>query len=129
MNGRYILDTNIVIALFAAEESVVQNVKQAELIMIPSIVIGELYYGAYNSKLVSENILKIQEFTQSVIVAQCDSETGRYYGQIKTELKRNGTPIPENDIWIASLGIQNHATLITRDKHFNNISNLEVGIW
>lgn len=87
MNGRYILDTNIVIALFANDEVVLNSIKQSKEIIIPSIVIGELYYGAFNSKQIQENINKIQYFSESVFIAQCDSITAKLYGKIKTELR------------------------------------------
>ena len=50
MNGRYLLDTNIVIAIFAQDASVTFQLATATEVLIPSIVIGELFYGAYNSK-------------------------------------------------------------------------------
>lgn len=49
MNGNYLLDTNIVIALFDDDKNVVNNIQNAASVYVPSIVIGELYYGAYNS--------------------------------------------------------------------------------
>jgi predicted nucleic acid-binding protein len=49
MNGRYLLDTNIVIALFANDAAVIDHLRLAQAIFIPSIVVGELYFGAYRS--------------------------------------------------------------------------------
>ena len=61
MNGKYVLDTNIVIALYADDSSVMEGINNAIEIYLPSIVIGELYYGAFNSGKKEENIQKIDQ--------------------------------------------------------------------
>ena len=65
MTGRFLLDTNIVIALFANEAVVQANLANAAEVFIPSIVLGELYYGANKSLRVAENVAKIDEFAAS----------------------------------------------------------------
>jgi tRNA(fMet)-specific endonuclease VapC len=55
--------------------------------------------------------------------------TARSYGKIKNQLKVKGSPIPENDIWIAALADQYQLLLITRDKHFNNIEAISIETW
>ena len=67
MTGRFLLDTNIVIALFAKEAVVQANLANAAEVFTPSIVLGELYYGANKSLRVAENIAKIDEFAASNI--------------------------------------------------------------
>jgi len=129
MSGNYLLDTNIVIALFDKDENVMNNIERAELIYIPSIVIGELYYGAYNSTKQKQNIEKINDFQNDANILNCDAITGIHYGKIKKELKEIGNPIPENDIWIAALAQQHNLELISRDKHFIKIDNLNVTKW
>lgn len=62
MPGRFILDTNIVIALFAKHAGVVSNTERAREIMIPSIVLGELYYGARKSHRSAENLARLDSF-------------------------------------------------------------------
>ena len=58
-----------------------------------------------------------------------DRETASIYGIIKASLKKKGRPIPENDIWIATIAQQYQLILITRDKHFNEINSLEIENW
>jgi tRNA(fMet)-specific endonuclease VapC len=82
MSGRYLLDTNIVIALFANEAVVHQKLSAATEVFIPSIVLGELYYGAYKSLRVASNITRVNEFAASNSVLVCDTETAQHYGQI-----------------------------------------------
>ena len=65
MSGRNLLDTNIVIALFAQDSAVVEHLDEAEEVFIPSIVLGELYFGARKSGRVKENLARIDEFAVS----------------------------------------------------------------
>ena len=62
-------------------------------------------------------------------VLPVDTETARVYGIIKASLRKQGTPIPENDIWIAALAKQHDLTLSTRDGHFENVPELEIARW
>ena len=129
MNGRYLLDTNVVIALFAGDENVANHLKDANEIFVPSIVIGELYYGAQKSEQVQANVQRIDEFVGENVILVCDAETGKKYGEIKDRLRQKGRPIPENDIWIAALGMQYDLILITRDGHFEEIEELKLETW
>jgi tRNA(fMet)-specific endonuclease VapC len=75
--GRYLLDTNIVIALFANETGVQQRLAEANEVFIPSIVMGELYYGAYKSARIEENLVRLDTFVASNTVLPCDTATAR----------------------------------------------------
>ena len=129
MSGRYLLDSNIIIALFAGEKTILDAAQEAEEIFIPAIVIGELYYGAENSGKHLANIARIEDFVEANVILDCDASTARWYGRIKQELKTKGRPIPENDIWIAALAFHYNLSVVTRDSHFNEISSLDVQVW
>lgn len=129
MNGRYLLDTNVVIALFAQESAVLQNLSESVTIFVPSIVIGELYFGALNSSRAGENIKRVEDFRDANSVLAIDPQTAAQYGQVKHELKLAGTPLPENDIWIAALALQHQLILATRDSHFDHINSLKTVRW
>lgn len=129
MNGRYLLDTNIVIALFGEDDQVLKKVQEAQEIYHPAIVIGELYYGAFNSTRKAENLRKVDEYRNEAAILNSDDHTARLYGEVKVALKKKGTPIPENDIWISAIALQYDLTLVTRDKHFGNIDGLSVEKW
>jgi tRNA(fMet)-specific endonuclease VapC len=129
MNGRYLLDTNIVIAIFADEAAVHQQLAGAEEVFVPSIVLGELYYGAQKSVRIASNVARVDEFAANNSVLFCDTETAQQYGEIKSELRAKGRPIPENDIWIAAIAKQHQLTLVTRDGHFDNVDGLLIEIW
>ncbi len=129
MNGRFLLDTNIAIALFANETEIRDNLSEAEEIFVPCFVIGELYFGARKSSHVTDNLLRVDEFAASSVVLSCDTETARNYGEIKNALRIKGRPIPENDIWIGAIALQSDLVLVTRDVHFDEIENLKVIHW
>lgn len=129
MNGRFLLDTNIVIAIFAAEPAVLQRVATVDEVFVPVIALGELYYGARKSARSEANINRIDEFAAAMATLGCDGATARHYGRIKDDLRAKGRPIPENDIWIAAVAVQHGLTVVSRDDHFANIAGLPVEVW
>jgi tRNA(fMet)-specific endonuclease VapC len=129
VNGRYLLDTNIIIAIFVEDPTVHERLVNAKEVFVPCIAIGELYFGAYKSVKIQENIVRIDEFALSNTVLSCDTETAKRYGDIKNRLKDKGQPIPENDIWIAAIAQQYTLTLVTKDAHFDAIENVKIEAW
>ena len=129
MNGRYLLDTNIIIAFFGSELVVKNNLVQANEVFIPSIAVGELCYGARKSGRSKENLERIEEFIANNTVLECNIETSRIYGEIKNQLRLKGRPLPENDIWIAAISLQYNLILVTRDTHFQEVENLQTVSW
>ena len=129
MSGRFLLDTNIVIALFADDIAVKSNVAAAEEVFLSSIALGELCYGARRSGRVTENLARIDEFAAHSVVLGCDIDTAHHYGQVKNALRLKGRLIPENDIWVAAIALQHDLTLVTRDPHFDEVESLKAAMW
>lgn len=129
MNGKYLLDTNIIISIFAKDPQIHNRLANAEEVFIPCIAIGELCFGAYKSLKIEENLARIDEFAINNTVLACDTDTARIYGDIKNRLKEKGQPIPENDIWIAAIAQQYTLILITKDTHFDLVENLKIESW
>lgn len=129
MVGRYLLDTNVIIALFADDATVKSHLGKADEVFVPSIAIGELCFGARKSARVTENLDRIDAFASSNVVLSCDTETARRYGEAKNALRIKGHPIPENDIWIAAIALQHDLTLISRDAHFGEVDGLRLVTW
>ena len=127
-NGK-LLDTNIVIALFASDANVQAQLEGAGEVFIPAIVFGELYYGARKSGRVGANVRRVDELLAVSAVLDCDAETAQFYAIIKNGLRVKGKPIPENDIWIAALALQHDLTLVTRDAHFAEVADLIIARW
>lgn len=129
VNSKYLLDTNIIIALFANETVVIENLAQVEEVFIPIIAVGELYYGARKSGRVRDNLNRIDELVANSSVLGCNAETASKYGEIKHNLRLKGRPLPENDIWIAAVALQYNLILVTRDAHFQEVENLQTVAW
>jgi tRNA(fMet)-specific endonuclease VapC len=129
MNGRYLLDTNIIIALLDVETVVVDQIAQADYVFIPVIAVAELFYGARKSKRVKENLERIEDLLAKHEIVGCNVNTARQYGQVKNRLKLKGSPLPENDIWIAALALQYNFILVTRDAHFQEVDELQIVAW
>ena len=129
MSGKFLLDTNIVIALFADEAIVKDNLAQTNEIFIPSIVIGELYYGARKLGRVETNLARVRELAGGSTILVCDAETAQQYGEIKNRSILKGRPLSENDIWIAALARQHDLVLVTRDAHFQEVESLKTTAW
>ena len=113
MSGRYLLDTNIIIALFAGDGLIKERLIQIEEVFTSPFVLGELYYGAYRSRQSRRNIGRIDELALKSAILPCDSDTAQHYGMVKNQLSKKGTPIPENDLWIAASAIQHGLILVT----------------
>jgi tRNA(fMet)-specific endonuclease VapC len=58
-----------------------------------------------------------------------DEATPELYGRISAQLAQAGTPIPQNDIWIAALALQSDLPLATRDAHFSHVTGLQLLHW
>jgi tRNA(fMet)-specific endonuclease VapC len=96
---------------------------------MPIIVLGELYTGAYRGSLRTKTLREIQSFLTMVSIFQPDEITADHYGQIQAELAKTGTPIPQNDVWIAALAREHRLPVATRDGHFTLVPGLTVLNW
>jgi len=129
IGNRILLDTNIISAWLKGEKSLANKIDEAEDVYIPVVVLGELYYGAQYSTQIHTNISNIEKLVARYDVLNTNSETAALYGIIKASLRKKGKPIPENDIWIASIARQHNLTLVTRDRHFNEVDGIATTKW
>jgi tRNA(fMet)-specific endonuclease VapC len=127
--GSVALDTNIAVLFLAGDREIRRCVAESEFILITTIFLGELFYGASRSARLQSNFRRIEEFANSVEVVNVTIETARHFGSIKSLLSRNGTPIPNNDIWIAAAGREYDVAIATRDQHFNYVDGIQVVNW
>jgi tRNA(fMet)-specific endonuclease VapC len=129
MNERFLLDTNAAIAYMAQETSLLVLIENADAVFVPSIVLGELFYGAEKSGRIEANRVEVETFAMSGAVLNCDAGSARQYGRIRQMLRSKGKPIPQNDTWIAVLALQHNLILLTKDHHFNEVDGLLVQGW
>ena len=129
MSGSVLLDTNILIGILAKDEAILSRLVETDEVFLPSIALGELYFGAFKSAHPDDNAERIDRLAASTAILYCDGTTALHYGRIKTSLRAKGRPIPENDIWIAAIAQQNGLTVVSRDLHFREIEDLPVEKW
>jgi tRNA(fMet)-specific endonuclease VapC len=125
----YILDTNILIAFLNNDLNVVTKLKEIDHFYTSCISVGELYYGANISQKTEKNIEMIKGFLECLQIFNISSKTAIQYASIKAELKHKGTPISENDIWIAAIAQENELTVVSRDKHLLNLDLIKTEKW
>lgn len=123
---RLLLDTNRYIDFVRGEPSVVQSLQAAEKIFIPFIVLAELRAGFATGTRARQNQATLARVLQQPIVSElyADGDTTHHYAAIYLQLRRQGTPVPTNDLWIAALAIQHDLVLFSRDLHFQNVPQL-----
>ena len=126
MNGKISLDTNIVIRLFKNDPIIIKMFATVTTVCLPIPVVAELLFTARNSSRQKENLKIYNEFIDVCNVLDITRETADHYSSIRLELKQQGRPIPENDLWIASFCREQNLPLVTGDAHFDNINGLEV---
>ena len=127
MNGNSIaLDTNIAVHVLNGVPEVVQFLGTFAQLCLPVPVIGELRYGALNSARPAPNLERVERLLARCRPLLADVATAEAYARIRFDLKRQGTPIPENDIWIAAVCVQYNLTLVTNDHHFGNVNGLGI---
>jgi tRNA(fMet)-specific endonuclease VapC len=123
---RVALDTNRYTDLCRGDAGVVEAVELADEVWLPFIVLGELRAGFVlgNQGTRNEAVLRRFLMQPNVEVLYADDQTTHHYANVYRQLRRQGTPIPANDIWIAALALQHSFTLITRDTHFEHLPQL-----
>jgi len=126
MNGKISLDTNIVIRLFKNDEAVTNLLSHKSIIYLPVPVTAELLFAAKNSGRPKENLKTYNEFIDTCRILNITRKTADPYSAIRLQLKQKGRPIPENDLWIAAVCIENNLPIITADAHFDSVDGLKV---
>lgn len=128
-SGRFLLDTNIIIALLEGEQRTLSNLDRATEVFVPATALGELFFGAAKSGRPIENLAKIEQFASGRAIVTCGLDVAREYGRLKQQLKVKGRPIPDNDIWIAAAAKRHGMILVTRDRHFGEVDDLQTVDW
>jgi tRNA(fMet)-specific endonuclease VapC len=124
---RLALDTNRYTDLCRALPEVVEALERADVIFLPFVVLGELRAGFTLGSRGRQNERVLHRFLmkEGVRPLFADEQTTHHDATVYRQLRRQGTPIPTNDIWIAALVLQHNLTLFDRDRHFDHLPQLE----
>jgi tRNA(fMet)-specific endonuclease VapC len=120
------LDTSAYSNFRRGNEDVATLLDRAELVGVPTVALGELRTGFLLGKKQRRNEAELEAFLDNPVVEvfSVDSETSRHYAEIVAELRRAGTPVPTNDIWIAAVAARSGTTVLTCDDHFGRIGRV-----
>jgi tRNA(fMet)-specific endonuclease VapC len=123
---RLALDTNRYTDLCRGDASVIDKVEQADEVWLPFIVVGELRAGfaVGTQGPRNESVLRRFLLKPGVRIVYPDDQTTHHYANIYRQLRKQGTPIPTNDMWIAALVLQHSLVLFARDAHFDALPQL-----
>jgi tRNA(fMet)-specific endonuclease VapC len=126
--SRVLLDTSAYSAMRRGDQRLAEPLQEASEVFLTSVVIGELLYGFVGGKVRERNLRLLREFLEAerVAVLPVDEETAERYALIRDYLRREGTPIPTNDLWIAASAAQHGLQLITLDDHFESVPHILV---
>lgn len=124
-----ILDTNALSAFVDGDRRLGEVLRRQARVAIPAIVLGEFRYGIAESRhrTAYEKWLE-SELPHFEVLAVTD-ETAVAYAALRVALKRSGRPIPANDAWIAALALQHRLPVLSRDRHFAAVRDLELTSW
>ena len=126
MEVRVALDTNRITDLFRGDAELAERLGTSEEIWIPLIVLGEIKAGFQGGTQRRRNEVLLNRLLAkpTVDVLLPTRETAEHYARLFVQLKRAGTSVPDNDLWIAALVLEHNLFLITRDQHFERIPQL-----
>ena len=119
-----ILDTNALSAFADDVSPVVRQIATAEELHIPVIVLGEYRFGIATSRRRHEYEAWLARGRAFWNVLPVVEETATRYAAIRQQLKRAGSPLPTNDVWIAALAQQHDLAILSRDTHFDAVPTL-----
>jgi predicted nucleic acid-binding protein len=114
-----ILDTNALSAAADSDAAVISILAKAQEVALPVIVLGEYRHGIAQSRYRASYESWLSELLHDCRVLDVNEPTTQHYAEISLELKREGKPIPTNDLWIAALCRQHSLPLLSRDRHFD----------
>lgn len=117
------LDTDRYVDLCKGVVETITILEEADAIMLPFVVLGELRAGFAQGRRQAENERTLRRFLlkDDVRVLFADDQTTHHYASVFRQLRKQGTPIPTNDMWLAALVLQHNLVLHARDRHFDHL--------
>jgi tRNA(fMet)-specific endonuclease VapC len=118
------LDTSVAIDVLADRAESLTSQPITEFVL-PVPVVGELRYGALNSRRADENVAEVERLVARCRILDITLATAEVYARLRLDLKKKGKPIPENDLWIAALCVEHQVKLAAVDSHFDAVDGLQ----
>lgn len=124
-----ILDTNAVSALFVGDPALERVLAGVERHELPVIVIGEYRYGLARSRSRRKLVPLLEELVRESSVLPVRTKTAEIYAEVREHLRARGTPIAENDLWIAALALEHRLMIVSRDADFDRVPGVTRRDW
>ncbi len=124
-----IYDTNAVSDFLDGIPAVEAKVEASGFHGLPVIVMGEYLYGLKSSRDQAAREPRFAAFTRTCRLLAVTPDTAVHYANIRHRLRLAGTPIPENDIWIAALALEHEQKVLSNDRHFDLVEGIERISW
>ena len=123
---KVLLDTSAYSALRRDHLEVAERVRRSQRVLLSSVVLGELEYGFRSGTRYEQNRRELEAFLDHPYVRPLPvtPTTAERFGRVAAALRRQGRPIPSNDIWIAAHALESGADLLTFDRHFEAVDGL-----
>jgi len=123
---KVLLDTNAYSALGRGDAAVAESVRRAQSVVFSVVVAGELLHGFRAGSRYRKNLATLEDFLDQSFVEflPVTFATADRFARIAADLRRRGTPIPSNDIWIAAHAMESGAELLSFDAHFGSVEGL-----
>ena len=123
---RVAIDTNRYVDLCKGDAETVEILETASEIIVPFVVLAELRAGFLLGRRQVENERSLNRLLlkDGIEVVYPDDQTTHHYASVFRQLRKQGTPIPTNDMWLAALVLQHNLALHARDKHFDHLPQL-----
>jgi len=130
MDARVLLDTSAYAHFRRGHAEAVEILVAAERVYLSTVTLGELEAGFMLGSRPDENRSALRDFLAEpfVTVVPIDEDVARRYGGIFVALRRAGTPIPTNDVWIAATALHVSAELVTFDNDFRHVASLNARV-
>ncbi len=124
-----ILDTNAISALADGDEALFRVLKKESRHHLPVIVVGEYLYGLKRSREKTLREKWLDKLASLSEILDITMKTVSHYARVREELRSMGRPIPENDVWIAALSSEHVLPIVSKDKHFDLITDVRRIDW
>jgi tRNA(fMet)-specific endonuclease VapC len=125
---RIILDTNAYTHFLTGNDAVLGIMVEAEEVYMSVVVLAELFTGFKGGRRDRENRGILRRFLDkpTVTVMDITMETAEIFGELKYTLKKAGTPLPINDVWLAAQAVETGSVIISFDTHFLKIPGIRI---
>jgi tRNA(fMet)-specific endonuclease VapC len=128
---KLLLDTSAYSGFRRGAPSLVEKISGCDSVLISPVMLGELMYGFRKGAKFEQNMRMLRQFLdhEAVEIAPVGEVTADRYSRIVMQLKKDGSPMPINDVWIAAQAMEHGAELLSSDRHFEQVAGLAYTIF